>query len=209
MDPLTIALTSILGGISGAVTEHSEAKQHWKQVREQRKQLEEAANNLRALSIKEGAAANLLIIGLAMVNKYKDNPQVLSSVSEGLNSQLTGIRNNANQFQTQAIQLLASKPATVSTKNAGLKGFLKGSMGGMGLGYSLTSNPTGENKFNLTNFVLDKLKKNNTTTTTQSTNENNTGLTNSLYYNFNKSLYPNDLESLPSIYQYYYKQWNK
>lgn len=209
MDPLTIALTSILGGISGAVTEHSEAKQLAKQVREQRKQLEEAANNLRALSLKEGAAAQSAYNwASAMVNKYKDNPQVLSSVSEGLNSQLTGIRNNANQFQTQAIQLLASKPATVSTKNAGLKGFLKGSMGGMGLGYSLTSNPTGENKFNLTDFVLDKLKKNNTTTT-QSTNENNTGLTNSLYYNFNKSLYPNDLESLPSIYQYYYKQWNK
>lgn len=215
MDPLTIALTSILGGISGAVTEHSEAKQLAKQVREQRKQLEEAANNLRALSIKEGAAAQSAYNwASAMVNKYKDNPQVLSSVSEGLNSQLTGIRNNANQFQTQAIQLLASKPATVSTKNAGLKGFLKGSMGGMGLGYSLTSNPTGENKFNLTDFVLGKFK-NNTTTTTQSTDENNTGLTNSLYYNFNKSLttqsteYPNDLESLPSIYQYYYKQWNK
>ena len=198
MDPLTIALTSILGGISGAVTEHSEAKQLAKQVREQRKQLEEAANNLRALSIKEGAAAQSAYNwASAMVNKYKEN------------SQLTGIRNNANQFQTQAIQLLASKPATVSTKNAGLKGFLKGSMGGMGLGYSLTSNPTGENKFNLTDFVLGKFKNKNTTATTQSTDENNTGLTNSLYYNFNKSLYPNDLESLPSIYQYYYKQWNK
>jgi len=166
MDPLTIALTSILGGISGAVTEHSEAKQLAKQVREQRKQLEEAANNLRALSLKEGAAAQSAYNwASAMVNKYKDNPQVLSSVSEGLNSQLTGIRNNANQFQTQAIQLLASKPATVSTKNAGLKGFLKGSMGGMGLGYSLTSNPTGENKFNLTDFVLGKFKNNTTTTT--------------------------------------------
>ena len=216
MDPLTIALTSILGGISGAVTEHSEAKQLAKQVREQRKQLEEAANNLRALSLKEGAAAQSAYNwASAMVNKYKDNPQVLGSISEGLNSQLTGIRNNANQFQTQAIQLLASKPATVSTKNAGLKGFLKGSMGGMGLGYSLTSNPTGENKFNLTDFVLGKFKNKNTTATTQSTDENNTGLTNSLYYNFNKSLYPNDLESLPSIYQLYvegqnyYKQWNK
>ena len=82
-------------------------------------------------------------------------------------------------------------------------------MGGMGLGYSLTSNPTGENKFNLTDFVLGKFKNKNTTATTQSTDENNTGLTNSLYYNFNKSLYPNDLESPQSIYQYYYKQWNR
>lgn len=137
------AIGGTLGAISGGVAERQEAQEQQRQIAEQRKQIFQSANNIRALEAKEGAAMQYAYNwASSMVNKYRRNPEAIASVSQGLSTQLGQSSQQRTALRTTAQQLLAQRPASISdswVKSAWMRGALKGFASGMGAGIQGTS----------------------------------------------------------------------
>jgi len=137
------AIGGTLGAISGGVAERQEAQEQQRQIAEQRKQIFQSANNIRALEAKEGAAMQYAYNwASSMVNKYRRNPEAIASVAQGLSTQLGQSSQQRTALRTTAQQLLAQRPASISdswVKGAWMRGALKGFASGMGAGIQGTS----------------------------------------------------------------------
>ena len=137
------AIGGTLGAISGGVAERQEAQEQQRQIAEQRKQIFQSANNIRALEAKEGAAMQYAYNwASSMVNKYRRNPEAIASVTQGLSTQLGQSSQQRSALRTTAQQLLAQRPASSSdswVKGAWMRGALKGFASGMGAGIQGTS----------------------------------------------------------------------
>lgn len=128
-----------LGGIGGAIIEHQDTKEQQRQINQQRKQIQDSANNIRALEAREGAAMQYAYNwASAMVNKYKRNPEAVSAVSQQLATQLGQSSQQRAALRSTAQQLLAQRMAPLSdnyVKSAWVRGMFKGLMSGAGAGY--------------------------------------------------------------------------
>lgn len=141
MDPATMAViggAGLVTGIVNAFAGQQQANNLRKQVRQARAQITSAANNIRALENKEGAAAQMAYNwASSMINKYKDNPQALTGIGESLNQRLSAAAQNSAQYRATAAQMLANRPITPSAKGAWIKSFVTGMSSGIGAASSL------------------------------------------------------------------------
>ena len=128
-----------LGGIGGAIIEHQDTKEQQRQINQQRKQIQDSANNIRALEAREGAAMQYAYNwASAMVNKYKRNPEAVSAISQQLATQLGQSSQQRAALRSTAQQLLAQRMAPLSdnyVKSAWARGMFKGLLSGAGAGY--------------------------------------------------------------------------
>jgi len=80
------------------------------QLRQQNKNIEASANNMSALALKEGSNQQFAYNwATSMVNKYKNNPQLISGVGQQLNQNLSRMSELASDWRLKAAQTLLTK----------------------------------------------------------------------------------------------------
>ena len=122
------------GGLLGAISSQTEANNLAAQVKQQRRQMEDSANNIRALEAKEGAAANMAYNWAAsMIRKNRDRPDSIGVIGQGLNQQLSAGADRTSQYRAAAANLMAQRPANIRTQGAWLNGLVGGATSSLGL----------------------------------------------------------------------------